>query len=819
MRLRFSLVPIFAVAVLGVCGLGYVLYAIESAGWQSHFALIAVICFGLGIGALLLWADKQRQKAETASRHYRLLLKSAVDGIHILDESGNLVEASDSFFNMLGYEIQKDSKLHVSDWDKKIESDSIKTRIAYLVDNQGEFEAEHTKKDGNVFTAEINVRGFVLEGKSYLYASSRDISERRQLEEKLRLSEERFRSLVESTTDWVWETDQNHQFSWISESFETVIGFPKATILGKTRWDLSLTDIKTDDALWSEHRDDLTQRRKFRDFRYWVRNPHGDARWIKINGSPMIDAQGNFLGYRGSGSEVTDQAATALRMKTLSTVVDQSPMSVVVTNADGLIEYVNPHFTRVTGYQPEDVIGKNPRIFASGKTLPNLYQELWKTLTEKRRWAGELLNRRKDGALYWERIVISPLLNARDQITHFVAIREDISKTKALEADRQEINAALLSKAVEFKQVLETAADGLLGVDEQFQVKFANPAAAQILGWASPEDLQGRDAVQLLGHLLADGQPCADTTCAVRATFLDGQIRRLATGWFTRSDGELVPVQYAVSPLVVLGRTVGTVLAFQDISERKALEDDLRQSNAELEQFAYVASHDLRQPLRMIGSYIELIEQQLSAQLTDDLKTYFHYVFDGAKRMDRLILDLLQYSRTGRGREVRAVPLKSAALEALRNLEVSVQESGARVSIAEDLSGVIGSATDITRLFQNLIGNAIQYRSSDRPAIIEVGWQRKADQLLIWVKDNGRGIAPADFDRVFMIFQRLVPKSSSEGSGIGLAICKKIVEQHGGKIWIESVVGQGSSFFLTLQSASLLSARVTPDLPTRGGRP
>jgi len=289
----------------------------------------------------------------------------------------------------------------------------------------------------------------------------------------------------------------------------------------------------------------------------------------------------------------------------------------------------------------------------------------------------------------------------------------------------------------------------------------------------------------------------------IQDTLQDGEIRRVSDEMFVGPNNVLRPVEYVAAPLMVEGIPVGVVVAFHDISERKAMETELKRSNAELEQFAYVVSHDLRQPLRMITSYLGLIEQQLAGAVDDELKTFFDYATGGAKRMDKLIVDLLEYSRVGRQRgKLAPLDLSEVVAEAVQNLTVAIAEAGAVVDLAEGLPSVKGDRSELARLFQNLLGNAVKYHLPDRPCRVEVGFRPQGRDWLLWVKDNGIGIAEKDFERAFGVFQRLVSKDSYEGTGIGLAICKKIVEHHGGRIWIESVVGEGSSFMVTLPMIS-----------------
>lgn len=238
------------------------------------------------------------------------------------------------------------------------------------------------------------------------------------------------------------------------------------------------------------------------------------------------------------------------------------------------------------------------------------------------------------------------------------------------------------------------------------------------------------------------------------------------------------------------------------LSEKK-LRDDLRRdqaelarSNRDLEQFAYAASHDLQEPLRMVATYTQLLQERYQGKLDDKADKYIHYAVDGALRMQTLVQDLLAFSRVGRmGHEPRAVDCKLAVESALANLQAAIQETGARV-IVEDLPTIRADRPELVQLFQNLIGNAIKFRSTAAPQV-RVAAENQGASFVFSVKDNGIGIAPEHADVVFGIFKRLHTHTEYPGSGIGLAICKKIVEQNGGRIWVESQPGQGSTFRFT----------------------
>ncbi|MBF0355364.1 MAG: PAS domain S-box protein [Alphaproteobacteria bacterium] len=253
------------------------------------------------------------------------------------------------------------------------------------------------------------------------------------------------------------------------------------------------------------------------------------------------------------------------------------------------------------------------------------------------------------------------------------------------------------------------------------------------------------------------------------------------------------------------------VTVTEDITERKEadarlleinrqLEEqatELKRTNADLESFAWVASHDLREPLRMVSSYVGLIKKRLGPELDEDMAQYISYAIEGSKRMDALILGLLDYARIGRrGGTFESVSLADVAQESLLNLSVAIQEEGACVTLLDGLPKVIGDRSELVRLFQNLIGNAIKFHRPDRAPEVSVAFEDKGSEWVLRFSDNGIGIDPDYYEKVFRIFQRLVRKDQYAGTGIGLSICRKIVEHHGGRIWVLSEPGEGSTFFV-----------------------
>ena len=276
-------------------------------------------------------------------------------------------------------------------------------------------------------------------------------------------------------------------------------------------------------------------------------------------------------------------------------------------------------------------------------------------------------------------------------------------------------------------------------------------------------------------------------------------LAQIAKGVSDRQDYSVRAPKLAEDELGVLTDSFNQMLSRiegQDRALRKLIAE-LERSNKELEQFAYVASHDLQEPLRMVSSYTELLERRYRDKLDDKGRTFINFAVDGAVRMQRLINDLLEFSRVStRGKPMQPVDVNRVLGAVRANLSVAIREAGALVT-NDELPTVMADETQLVQLLQNLVGNAIKFRGGERPHV-HVSARPSASECVFAVRDNGIGIAPDYFERIFVIFQRLHARGEYPGTGIGLAVCRRIVERHGGRIWVESAPGQGSTFYFAL---------------------
>jgi len=329
--------------------------------------------------------------------------------------------------------------------------------------------------------------------------------------------------------------------------------------------------------------------------------------------------------------------------------------------------------------------------------------------------------------------------------------------------------------------------------------RLVNRQLAYILGYEEDE-LTGRPS---LGYVLTEDRDIVREN-AVR--MLKGECAQGYEFRIITKQAKIKWVMETVAP-VMYARKRATLGSLIDVTERKLVEERLRQStleiqrsNAELEQFAYVISHDLQEPLRMVASYTQLLAKRYANQLDADADEFISYAVDGAKRMQTLLHELLDYSRVGtRGKPFSLVNCEHVADQAMANLKIAIEECGATVSY-EVLPTVMGDEGQLVRLFQNLIGNAIKFRREEPPHVY-ISALRRQNVVTFSVKDNGIGIDPQHSQSVFEIFRRLHTKEEYPGTGMGLAICKKIVERHGGHISVQSQPGQGSTFHFTINMA------------------
>ncbi len=483
--------------------------------------------------------------------------------------------------------------------------------------------------------------------------------------------------------------------------------------------------------------------------------------------------------------------ALAAAHRQIQSIIDNTPAIVYAFDLEERFIMVNAAIAELLNSTPQQMIGKRRHEFMPKEDADWHEAHDRQTIEAGRPLEFEEHSQLQGRSIAWLTTKF-PLRDAQGRIYAVAGISTDISERKRAEEAMREHRALLMA-------VMDGTADPVYVKDRESRILMANEALAKVAG-KPLDEIVGRTDSEYYGDA-AVGQVLREHDRQVMAC---GQ-SLVVEETVPTPDGERIFLSAKAPYRAPSGEVIGTVGISHDITDRKMLEEELREateelarSNVDLEQFAYVASHDLQEPLRTVSGFLKLLRDRCASQLDDKAREYIGFAVDGAHRMSQLINDLLTYSRVERkGRPIEPTDANTALACALAGLSASIEDTGVAVT-HDKLPTVNADPTQLTQLFQNLIGNAIKFRKLDQPCRVHIGVQAEAGWWVFSVRDNGIGIDPAQHERLFAIFKRLHGQDEYPGTGIGLAICKKIVERHGGRIWVESKLGEGATFCFTM---------------------
>jgi PAS domain S-box-containing protein len=477
-------------------------------------------------------------------------------------------------------------------------------------------------------------------------------------------------------------------------------------------------------------------------------------------------------------------------------LVELAPVAIFVRDIEtGAITFWNRGAEDLYGWPRAQALGRTSHELLQTR-FPQPLADITAEIELRGLWEGELVHTTYDG----RHVVVRSRWARQGAVDGRPAgyVEASIDITEQVRLLRQAEAAE-----TQFRGLLEAAPDAVVIVDTQGAIQIVNRQTEALFGYAR-SDLLGKPVEVLMPERFHRRH------VSHRAGYQhDPHARPMGIGlelFGLHQDGTEFPIEISLSPMASASGPV-VISTIRDITPRKQVEDrlkataaDLARSNAELEHFAYVASHDLQEPLRMVASYTQLLARRYTGKLDQDADEFIGFAVDGAKRMQDLINDLLAYSRVGT-RELEVQPVDTGQLISgvVADLAAAIDEADATV-VAEDLPTVRGDPTQLRQLFQNLIANAIKFRGPRAPEV-RISAERQDEWWQFKVQDNGIGIDAQYQERIFVLFQRLHTRAEYPGTGIGLAICKKIVERHGGRIWIESQLGQGTTFWFTLHAS------------------
>ena len=738
----------------------------------------------------------ERKQAEEkifdSELRYRRLFESAKDGILILDaETGLIVDVNPFLMTLLGYPYEyflgkqlwelgffKDIVANAENFQELLEKKYIRYEDLPLETTNG-------KRINVEFVSNV----YLVDHHKVIQCNIRDITERKQAEEVLRESEEKFKYVFDhsivgkSLTLPTGEINPN-------QALCDLLGYTLPEFKNK-KWqeithpdDIELTQREIDQII-SGKRDSTRFIKRFI-------HKDGSVVWVDLSSSIRRDADGKSLYLMSSVIDISERKQAEALQTQLAAIVDSSDDAIIGKTLEGVITSWNAGAERLYGYSAKEVIGQPISLL-----IPSDRQdELPKILAQLKRGESikhfETERQRKDGTRLFVSLTISPIKHALGQITGASTIARNITERKraeeALHASEERLNG-----------IIASAMDAIISVDSEKLIVLFNAAAEEMFGCLASEVLgkslerfmPERFRVAHRAHISNFGE----TGVTSRA------MNALGVVFGQRATGEEFPIEASISQIEVDKKKLYTVI-LRDITERKRTEEELRRSNAELEQFAYVASHDLQEPLRAVAGMVQLLGQRYQGKLDERADEYIGHAVEASTRMQKLINDLLDYSRVNRlDRAFENVAVERSLNTALANLQVVIQESQAQIT-HDPLPTLIADSGQLTQVLQNLIGNAIKFRGVG-PLHIHLGAKKIEQAWQFEVSDNGIGIEPKYYERIFLVFQRLHTRREYPGTGIGLALCKKIIERHHGQIWVESQPGLGSTFYFTIPERQL----------------
>ncbi|MGZ4906498.1 MAG: PAS domain S-box protein [Halobacteriota archaeon] len=622
-----------------------------------------------------------------------------------------------------------------------------------------------------------------------------ETEQRKRAEEQLRATSHYARSLLEASLDPLLTISAEGIITDVNEATEEATGYSRDELIGSDFSDYFTEPSKARKGYMQVFADGFV-----RDYPLSIRHKSGSVTDVLYNATVYRNERGNVQGVFAAARDITELKRTEEELRATShyarSLLEASLDPLVTISAEGKITDVNKATEGVTGYSRDELIGSDFSDYFTEPDKANTgYQQVFADGVVR---DYPLAVRHRSGKITDVLYNATIFADEQGNVRGVFAAARDITERKRAE---EKVRAASLYA----RSLLEAGLDPLVTINARGEITDVNTATENVTGYSREE---------LIGSDFSDYFTEPDKARkGYEETFLKGFVKDYPLS-ICHKSGRVTDVLYnATVYRNVAGDVQGVFAAARDITERKRAEEalqkshsdleertaELARSNADLNQFAYVASHDLQEPLRAVVSYLQLLEKRYAGQLDERADKYITHAVEGGQRMQALVNDLLAYSRVEtRGKALQSVNLENALDGALRNLSVAIEESGAVIT-HDPMPELKADRAQLTQVFQNLIGNAIKFRS-DAPPEVHVGAQMLDDEWRFSVTDNGIGIDMRYADRIFTIFQRLHSRRAYSGTGIGLAICKRIIERHGGRIWVESDVGNGSSFYFTLKN-------------------
>ena len=736
----------------------------------------------------------ERKKVENglreSERKYKNIADTILEGLWTTDAEGKTTYVNKQLAEMLNYTQEEIiGQLFFNFVDKPLQDDARQFFERRKQGIKDRYDFRFVKKDGSILWVIVSASPiFDKKGKfAGTMGLLTDIAERKTMEQSLEESVQEWNSTFDAITDIIcvinlegkiirYNSAANRLFKKLNED-EEIIGKACREVLNCPTERLQKCPIIN---MQKTHKRETVIQQI-------------DNKWFHSSVDPIIDNKGNIIGGVHIISDITKYKLAQIELKESEEkwriLTENSAEIIIIVDINGIIQFAN----RAITIPREQIIGTSIYSYLTDKFSKNV-RDCLQRVKETRNLDSYYVERihPKDGSILSFEAHVGPIIKS-DEVIGFVISSLDITERKKFEY-------ALRDSEQLYRTIIEYSNDMVWTLDTDGLFTFFNKQSEKISGYKL-EELKGKHYTPLI--TTQDLPKVNDAFHNV----LNGQSQRYEVTFKNRYNKH-VTLSVNTAPIYSKGRVIGTVSFGRDITQNKKDEEkikktteELKRSNKELEQFAYITSHDLQEPLRSVYGFTELLKRRYKDKLDNDADEFIEYIITGTKRMQLMISDLLALSRVGtRGKEFISTNTLDVLKIAIENLHALIEQNHAIIT-NDDMPTVMADESQLIQLFQNLIDNAIKFRRKETPhihvsATLSINGQN--EEWILSVRDNGIGIDIKDFGKLFIVFQRLHSREKYPGTGIGLAMCKKIVERHRGRIWVESKLGEGSTFYFTI---------------------